>query len=241
MNHTTWYKNPVGKLVYFAGKLADHVVTESQSEKQLIEQALRHSLPRNYSVIYLGVVDVHTPKQKPQNPLVFVSTSRLVTDKGIAELIQAFIDLNNPNTILKICGDGPDAAHFKTLAKGIENIEFAGHIDNVIPVLESSHVLVHPTYHEGFGLSLVEAEMCGLPIIASSVGSIPEIVQDGIDGILVPPKNIQALTDAMRRLAENAELRSAMGKNARETYRKKFQFDQIIEQQILPLLRPDNV
>jgi glycosyltransferase involved in cell wall biosynthesis len=112
---------------------------------------------------------------------------------------------------------------------------FLGHVKNVVDILESSDILVHPTYHEGFGLSLVEAEMCGLPIIASNVGSIPEIVRDGFSGILVEPKSPAKLAEAIKLLAKNPKMRADMGKSGRQIFLDKFQLDKIAREKFIPL------
>jgi len=235
MNHEKWYKNPVGKLVYLASSLADKVTIESFSEKKLIEASLGKTLPINYAVIYLGVVDSYMPTNRKSDEVVLVSTSRLVKSKGIGELIEAFKLIGNKNTLLKLYGDGPETARFKSLASGIKNIEFLGHVNDVVQVLQSSDVLVHPSYHEGFGLSLVEAEMCGLPIVACNVDSIPEIVKDGVSGILVRPKSSKDLAEAINLLVKSPELRVKMGQAGRHIYLDNFQLDKIVKEKFLPL------
>jgi len=234
-NHKKWYKNPVGKLVYLVSKLADKITIESFSEKKLIEASLAERLPSNYEVIYIGVVDNYKPTKQRGGALVLVSTSRLVKAKGIGELIAAFKLIDTTNVVLKLCGDGPDADHFKSLAGGAKNIEFLGHINNVVQVLEKADVLVHPSYHEGFGLSLVEAEMCSLPIIACNVGSIPEIVRDGGSGILVDAKSVEDLAEAMNSLIKNPKLRINMGRAGRQIFLNNFQLDKIVKEKFLPL------
>ncbi|QQS18936.1 glycosyltransferase [Candidatus Saccharibacteria bacterium] len=164
-----------------------------------------------------------------------VSTSRLVKAKGIGEMIEAFKLVDDANAKLKICGDGPDAAYFRSLASGISNIEFLGHVEDVVQILRESDILVHPSYHEGFGLSLVEAEMCGLPIIACNVGSIPEIVKDGTSGILVEPKNVDDLAKAMALLIKSHKLRIDMGQAGRKIFLDNFQFDRIVQEKFLPI------
>lgn len=237
MNNHIWYKNPVGKAVFKISKYAKNVVIESNSEKKLIEQSLGKTLPKNYIVIYLGVVDTYKNNKvrKINKNVTFICTSRLVYAKGIDELIDAFMNLNRNDASLIICGDGPDAAHFKNKAKGFHNILFKGHVDNVYDYLSVSDVLVHPTYSEGFGLSLVEAQMNKLPIIASNVGSIPEIVDSGISGILVEPKNVDDLMKAMNMLLDDSEMRTRMGAAGRRSYLEKFQFDAITKKQYIPL------
>lgn len=235
MNHKMWYKNPVGKLVYLASKLANDVTIISYSEKRLIEKSLGKALPHNYTVIYIGVVDNYRPTKRRGDKLVFASTSRLVKAKGLVELIEAFKLVENPHAVLRLYGDGPDATYLKSLSAGVKNIEFLGHIDDVVQTLSSADILVHPSYHEGFGLSLVEAEMCGLPIIACNVGSIPEIVKDGVNGVLVKPRSVKDLTEAMSLLARNPELRTSMGQAGRQIFLGNFQLDKIVAEKFLPL------
>lgn len=235
MNHRKWYKNPVGKLVYLTSKFADKVTIESFSESDLIKKSLGKKLPENYTIVHIGVVDLYRPIDRIDKGMVFISTSRLVKDKGIRELIEAFKLVEAKDVLLRLCGDGPDADYFKTLASGVQNIEFLGHVNNVTEMLQKSDVLVHPTYHESFGLSLVEAEMCNLPIIASGVGSIPEIVEDGVSGILVRPKSVTDLANAMRQLIKNPKQRTDMGKAGRQIYLSKFQFDKIVKEKFVPI------
>lgn len=238
MNHSTWYKNPVGKFVYIVGKLADQITIESYSEKRLIEQSVGKTLPKNYSVIHIGVVDTYKPvKRKTTNKVIFVSTSRLVEAKGIRELIEAFKSIDSSTAVLRLCGDGPDAAEFKSLAANTDSIEFLGHVSNVAEVLQNADVLVHPTHHEGFGLSLVEAEMCSLPIIASNIDSIPEIVKDGVSGILVKPRSVKELAQAINLLIESPGRRRDMGQAGRQIFLDNFQFDIIVKEKFLPLYR----
>lgn len=235
MNHKIWYKNPVGKLVYLSSKLANHVTIESISEKKLIECELGKELPANYKVVHIGVVDNYKPRENITKKLVIVATSRLVKEKGIGELIKAIKLINASNIVLKICGDGPDAAQFKREAEGIVNIEFLGHIDDVSKILQNSDILVHPSYHESFGLSLVEAEMHSLPIVACKVGSIPEIVKDGVSGILVKPRDSDDLAKALDTLIKNPRLRTEMGDAGRQIFLDMFQFDKIVKNDFLPL------
>lgn len=241
MNHGKWYKNPVGKMVYAASKLANHVTIESLSEERLVETSLGKKLPFNYSVVYLGVVDNYsvTERKEDLDKVVLVSTSRLVRAKGIGELIEAFKSIDSTSVVLKLCGDGPDAAMFKNMAKGITNIKFLGHVGDVMAVLRQSDIMIHPTHHEGFGLSLVEAEMCALPIIASNVDSVPEIIKDGINGVLVEPKDTQDLARAISLLVNDAKLRHSMGRAGRRIFLDNFQFDRIVKDKFLPLYTAD--
>ncbi len=233
-------KNPVGKWVWKISHKADAITLVSQSEKQLISQAVSQQLPAQYRVIYNGVVDtpvVPAPRDPAdEHAIIFCATSRLVVAKGIGELIEAFNTVDQQvDARLWLIGDGPDAAQFKLQAKGNPHIVFWGFQTNVHPFVAASDVFTHPSYHEGFSISIIEAARLAKPMIACNVGGNPEIVHDNSNGILIPPKNAPALADAMLKLAKDTTLRTQYGDTARQTYTAQFEFDHIVKQGFVPL------
>jgi glycosyltransferase involved in cell wall biosynthesis len=159
-----------------------------------------------------------------------------VTAKGIGEAIQAYKILNQQDKAkLIIYGDGPESRLFNRLATDIKGIEMVGHIDKVTKALMRADVFVHPSYHEGFSLSLIEATMCSLPIIACRVGGNPEIVKEGVNGLLIKEKDPGSLANAMRYFIENPDLIKSMGRKSRDIYLENFQFNKIVKEKFLPL------
>ncbi len=243
-NHRVWYKNPVGKLVYAASRLAHVITLVSKSEQRLIAHELGHELD-HATVVYNGAFDTaSTVRPMPGQPkqLIFTATSRLVTAKGIGELITAFQHLHatHPHTILWLVGDGPEADQFKQEAGSDPSIVFVGHSDEPLRYVAAADLFVHPSYHEGFSLSLVEAAMLGKPIIACAVGGNPEIITNGKNGLLIPAMDSEALATAMERLADSAELRRTYGVAARHTYEQQFRFDTIVQSHFIPLYAKDS-
>ncbi|HSX05506.1 MAG TPA: glycosyltransferase family 4 protein [Candidatus Saccharimonadales bacterium] len=238
MNHRVWYKNPVGKLVYAVSKLADTITLVSKSEQQLIQQALGHPLAKA-TVIYNGVIDEKVvPVDRPsRDTIVFCATSRLVTAKGIGELLTAFKDLRttNQHLLLWLVGDGPEAEKFKRQAAGDASIVFVGHSDEPLRYVAASDVFVHPSYHEGFSISLVEATMLGRPVVACNVGGNPEIIQNDSNGLLIPPRDSEALQAALARLANDAKQRQRFGAAARAAFVEGFEFSHIVKERFVPL------
>jgi glycosyltransferase involved in cell wall biosynthesis len=236
-----WYKNPVGKIVYLCGLLADNIVYVSENEKYLICKNLSPSSPLRVKMILVhnGVQDSNGlySKENNRDQLIYGLASRLVTDKGIGEAISAFIRINKAHTKTKlvIYGDGPEANKFKRKAEGNRSIIFKGHVTNPLPVMKNIDIFLQPTYHEAFSVVLVEASMLGLPIIATRVGGNPEIIIDHKTGILVDPQNTDSLYDAMEELYKNKILRDDLGKAARKQYLEKFNFDDIVKNQYIPL------
>ncbi len=238
-NHTTWYKNHVGKMVYLASKLANHITLVSNSEKKLIEKQLQRPLPRKYTVIHNGVEDQLStikPTTHDKNTIVFAASSRLVTSKGIGELIEAFKKLGAKTpSELWLLGEGPEEKAFREQAASSSTIKFLGYPKNALDHVAGADVFIHPSYHEGFSISLVEAAMLGKPIIACNVGGNGEIVVNNVNGLLVKSRSSAALYDAMLTLCSNPELRKTMGNESRKTYTDQFVFSEIVEERFVPL------
>lgn len=243
-NITVWYKNPVGKLVYKAAGLAHYITLVSKSE----EAEVKTNLPKDskilskLTVIYNGVAD-----QKPNHPtekqfkFTFGVVGRLVADKGIYEALEAFEVINKkyPSTQLLLVGSGPDEAKFKQKSINNPNIIFTGHQTEPLDYLAKLDVFMQPTYHEGFSVSLVEATMMQLPIIATAVGGNVEIIKDKSTGLLVGAKNSNQLAEAMEQLYNDKVLADKLAKAARQQYLSSFVFDKIVKERFLPLYEND--
>lgn len=243
LNHRIWYKNPIGKMVYFAAHFAEKIIVVSKEDKALISQNIPNgSIKNKLHVVYYGAFDSYKKVTK-NKAFTFISSSRIVTDKGIKELIEAFNKLNKiyPDITLNILGDGPEKKHFETLASSNKSINFLGYKANALDYVNKGHVFIIATYHEGFSIALVEACMLGMPIIATKIGGNPEIIRDHETGLLIPIKDSSKLFDAMELLYKNNELRQTLSKNARDEYLNKFQFDQIIRKEIIPLYKGEVV
>lgn len=238
-NHRVWYKNPVGKLVYLSSKLAHHITLVSKSEKRLIEAQIGHTLPSKYIVIHNGVNDQYSklkPAQTKKKSTVFVATSRLVTSKGIGELIDAFKSLSHSEkSELWLLGEGLEEKKFRQQAGDTTTIKFLGFPKNALQRVADADVFIHPSYHEGFSISLVEAAMLGKPIIACDVGGNGEIITNNRNGLLVAARDSEALRKAMLELLKNSTKRKKMGIESREIYLTDFVFSQIVEERFVPL------
>jgi glycosyltransferase involved in cell wall biosynthesis len=239
LNHRIWYKNPIGKMVYFAGNFAERIFVVSKQDKSLISANIPNGIVKNkMQVMYYGAFDTYKKIEKNKT-FTFISSSRIVTDKGIRELIEAFNKLNkiHPDTALNILGDGPEREYFENLAKPNVAIKFLGHKSNPLDYVNKANVFIIATYHEGFSIALVEACMLGMPIIATNVGGNPEIIRDRETGLLVKAKDVDSLYRAMAELYTNNKTRELIGSNARAEYIKKFNFETIIKQQFIPLYK----
>jgi glycosyltransferase involved in cell wall biosynthesis len=153
----------------------------------------------------------------PAEPSEVLYVGRLSLEKNIDTLVEALGDLN-----LVVAGDGP----LRELVP--QTLGAVPHAD-VERLLERASVLVAPCEREGFGLAAAEAMAFGRPVVAASGGALLELVSDGETGILVPPRDAEALRAAVLRLLGDSELRGRLGDEARERARARFGWDAVID------------
>jgi glycosyltransferase involved in cell wall biosynthesis len=164
------------------------------------------------------------PQQRPDRAPVIVGTAaRLSVEKGLDDLIGAFAIVHREvgaAVRLRIAGDGPERARLERLASdaGIgAEVEILGWLphDDLPAFLQGLDVFVLPSVYEGFGVAAVEASATGLPVVASNVYGIPDVVRHGETGLLTPARDPEALAAAIRRLVDSAELRASLGSAGR--------------------------
>jgi glycosyltransferase involved in cell wall biosynthesis len=156
------------------------------------------------------------------NDIVFCFVGRIVRDKGIKELVESFTQLDViPKTWLFLVGQKEgdlDPLPEKTLRLIADNpnIIETGFQADVRPWLAISHVFVFPSYREGFPNVVMQAACMELPCIVSDINGCNEIIQHGQSGLIVPPKNVSVLKEAMLDIISRPDLGKAMGKQGRE-------------------------
>jgi N-acetyl-alpha-D-glucosaminyl L-malate synthase BshA len=134
-------------------------------------------------------------------------------------------------SVLLMVGDGPERGNTERLARkyGIENnIHFYGKQDNIEEFIGISDLLLLPSETESFGLVALEAMACEVPVIATNVGGVPEVVRNGKDGFLTEPGNVEKMTDFSLKILEDDSTRVLMGKTARQSARDRFCSTKII-------------
>jgi glycosyltransferase involved in cell wall biosynthesis len=159
-------------------------------------------------------------------------SGRLLRGKGLRTLVEAFAAISGecPDLGLVLVGSGEDQAlsveaevRRRVAEAGLEpRVVFAGRVERVEDFLRAADLFVFPSHFEALGIALVEASSCGLPAVASRTGGILDVVEDGRSGFLVPPGDAGSLGAALRSLARDASLRSAMGRAARTIAQDRF-------------------
>ena len=135
--------------------------------------------------------------------------------------------------IFLLVGDGPEKQYMENRAKteGLEDmVYFAGKQNNVVPYIQASDVGILPSKRESFGLALLEAMACKLPVIGSNVGGIPEVINDGVSGFLFNYKDIGQLTSQLINLASSRQLCISMGNEGYKIATTRFSRDDIVKQ-----------
>ena len=130
----------------------------------------------------------------------------------------------HPNLTLLVVGDGPDRPRIAALAAPLgQSVVLTGHRDDIADVLGATDVLLHPTLMDAFPTTLLEACAAGLPLLATAVGGIPEIVTDGRNGVLLPaPPSSEAIAAGLERMLLDPDLRARLGSEARACYEREF-------------------
>ncbi len=176
-----------------------------------------HLPKKRVFVIYNGVNDPPLPsgRARSDEPLL-AAVGRLAREKGFDVLVDALSSV--PRCRLVFVGDGPERSHLEARVRDLGltgRVEFLGQVERPWTSVCSPDLLVLPSRSEGMGLVLVEAMLAGIPVIATRVGGIPEIVLEGETGLLVPPDDASALARAIERLTSDPEKRRRMGERSR--------------------------
>jgi len=181
------------------------------------------------------------------NDLFLVSVGRLVYQKAHEVLIQAMPSIlkEYPNVRLGICGDGVLRSQLESqiLKLGIsDSVKLLGKKDNVTGFLAVADIFVLPSRWEGLPIALLEAMSAGLPVVATRVEGVDEVVKDGEHGFLVSVEDVNELANAILQLLENTELRLRMGAAAKtqilEYYTENIMCEQY-SQIMMKYLHPD--
>jgi glycosyltransferase involved in cell wall biosynthesis len=228
--------------------LATHLTVVSHSEQQfLIEHDV---ISKNKSRVLVNgsicgidakrfFADTALAKAKrieleiTDDDLVVLFLGRINQDKGILDLANAFVQIvkQNPNALLLLVG--PDEENIVTKVKSItfehadrvKTIGFTSHPEQFIRV---ANVLCLPSYREGFGMVILEAAATGVPAVCSRIYGITDAVEEGKTGLLFPPSDVPALTQALLKLLRNPELRQQMGLAAKTRALELFSSEKII-------------
>lgn len=162
---------------------------------------------------------------------VLLAVARLTRQKGVDVAIRALPELPD-DCVLVVLGEGPERASLERLADGLgvgARVVLPGRVPDVAAWLRRAAVYVHPARWEGFGLGVLEAMLAGLPVVASNVSALPELVADGETGLLVAPDDASALAAAVRDALERPSLGESGLRRARSEFSVARMADRTVE------------
>lgn len=182
--------------------------------------------------------DIFYPVHEPVQPVNIVLVSRLLWDKGIGEYVRAVKLLKQKGLLFNAFLIGkPDVENMASIdieqldvwqAEG--SIQCLGHVENIARFWHKSHVAVLPSYREGLPKSLLEAAAAGRPIVTTNTSGCKEVVDEGVNGFLVPVRAVKELADALEKLILDASLRKKMGAAGRKKVEQEFSNEIILAQ-----------
>lgn len=235
----TWTQVILGGFVAKASFQLDHTIIVSHEMKRHLPKI---TLKKNqYSVIHNAIrVDDYKEtgvrdKQRSvlgvqENDIVLLSVGRLSKEKGCKNLLDAFeiVHQQYNNVKLVYIGDGPLMTDLKDKIEHnnlSENVLLCGHHQHVQSFYEAADIFICPSDTEGLSNAILEAMAFSIPVIATDVGGNPEIIVHQVNGLLVPPKNIPALKDAICSLVSNRSVRQKLGHSGYDTVLSAFSFN----------------
>lgn len=165
------------------------------------------------------------PAGPAPGPVIVTAVGRLAPEKGPDLLLAALRILNEHGAAAALrvvfAGDGPlrSGLQAQAAAWGLAPyVEFSGAFDDLAPIMQRTDIVAHPTRNDGRSVSVLEAMAWAKPVVATRVGGLPELIEEGVNGLLTPPDDPAALAAALHRLAQDPDLRRRMGQAGRARF-----------------------
>lgn len=198
------------------------------NSRQAMQNAVDLGVPASRLMYLPNVVDTRTfepfSRQGTTNGFVrLLSVGRLDSGKRVDLFLETVAHLRKDSSVMvraSIVGDGSERANLEQRAVELgllpHVVEFRGRVSNMATVYREAEILVLTSGFEGTPNVVLEAMACGLPVVATTVGGVPEVVQDAVTGYLVEPGNVGMLVDRLTKLCHDSSLRAALGRAARQ-------------------------
>ncbi len=214
------------------------VAVSPQVRDELV--ALGVAPPERFVVIRVGI-DLErrappdaAPAPLPEAELVVGWAGRMTAIKRVADAVESVARLRKRgvDALLVLVGDGPDRALAETRARELgisEHVMFPGTVEEMGPWYRAFDVFLLPSANEGTPVAAIESLAAGIPVVASNVGGVPDVVREGEDGFLVSAGDVEGFADRLERLARDPELRRSMGEAAAPRARGRYAVQRLVE------------
>jgi glycosyltransferase involved in cell wall biosynthesis len=213
---------------------AEHMITEESAPPEKIRVVLNGIDFERVKVSGPEAAERVRQEFDAKDDYLLLIAARLHSEKGYEYLFRAMpqiIQKSDRRVVLLVAGKGTFEKEYREMVRQLgceNNVRFLGFRKDLPDLMKSADLFILPSVAEAFGLVLTEAIYLGTPVVATRVGGIPEIVDNGIDGLLVPPADSTALADAVVNLLTNAERRAEMSGKGREKIVRRFQFEAMV-------------
>ena len=193
------------------------------------------------TTIPFGVEIPEAASNLPAGPVKLCYIKNHKPKYGPDLLLKAMCEVRQslPDVHLTMAGTGPMTEQLKLLSRKLnldDIVDFVGYVDNrlIYSLLQGHHIMIMPSIMESetFGVAALEAAACARPVIASRVGGVPEVVQDGVTGLLLPPGDIPALVNAITTLAKDSAACERMGKAGYAFARERYSWERSLDMMI---------
>jgi glycosyltransferase involved in cell wall biosynthesis len=212
---------------------ATHIVANSEAAAQRLG---RERVPaRKISVVPNGIVlERYRPQEARRTRRTVAMVANLRTEKGHDVLMDAatIVLRRVPDARFLVIGDGAERDRLEQRARALDlgpALQFLGHQEDIPALLHALDIFVLPSRSEAFPNALLEAMATGMPVVASAVGGIPELVSDGANGLLVRPERPSELAASIERLMDDGDLANRLGAAARETVERRYSFEKMVD------------
>lgn len=229
------------RVTKFSIESSDRVTAVSRFLKERAEESF--GITRSIEVIY-NFVDpaVFAPRRRsalrlaPPSTRVIMHASNFRPVKNIPAVIRIFAEVRRQlPTKLVMVGDGPERAGAEQLARELRvdrDVLFLGNQDNMEELLPLADIFLLPSSSESFGLVALEAMSAEVPVVASSIGGLPEVVEHGMTGFLHDPGHLAGFVGSSIKLLTNDRLRRTMGRRGRRVARDRFSVDEMVDRYV---------
>lgn len=233
-----YQKNSIKFFSWLTVLLAHETIAVSKSDA--IEMCGMPYVKTKIRVIHNGIsdttpmlsrLDARAKLALPLQTTIIGTIAELHRNKGLSVGINAIEMLKELNVTWCIIGEGDNYEHLHKQIKNLPVI-LAGKHENAIKLLLAFDVFLLPSLKEGLPYVILEAGAAGLPVVATEVGGIPEIIEDGVSGVLAPPRDPQGLAGALAKLIADPALARQMGEALKKTIAEQFSLDRMVRETI---------
>ena len=226
-----WQKSFIKFFTWLTILFAHKTICVSEKTREDVE---KWPFIKNKLVVIHNGIARFDPAPRVDQTFTVGTIAELHKIKGLDVLLTAWSKfIKKHQAKLAVVGEGEEGSNLKNMAKNLgisDSVTFKGFVDNARTLLSGFDIFCMPSRSEGLPFALLEAGLAGLPVIATTVGGIPEIIESGINGVLIPVEDAETLFSTLILLAEDENLRKRLGMNLKSSIQENFSFEKMVKE-----------